>query len=163
MKSQRLSLLVTAAALLFSCPIGAAGGPPPFIGPLRIRDLSPISMLRLDLVPAHARPGDEKISVIHVDYAEANIFIVSERTVDYLKARRSSLPLGRKDYDALMAGPGDFFIFDAELVYANFEYVRSLSPRTQVRIEWPLISQGGGFLDRTIESFHSETGLRAMS
>lgn len=152
-----LSLLVAALEPAQSL----AAGVPPFIGPIRIRDLSPISMLRLDFVPAHACTGDASLRVLRVDYSEANVFIVSDTVSEYLEERGSSRRFTDEDLARLASSSGDYFIFDAELVFADFEYIRALSARTQMRVEWPLLARGGGFLDSTIETFHSATGLNS--
>ncbi len=159
--SRSLLLTTLLTTSLFSSAYAAGGDTPPFIGPLRIRDLSPISMLRLDFVPAHACSDDESLSVFRIDHSEANVFIVSDAAASYLEQRHSSSPLTASDIDRMMAKPGDFFIFDAELAITDFEYIRALSERTQVRVEWPVISRGGSFLDDTIQSFHSQVGLNS--
>ncbi len=157
----RWLLAVFVASVLLSAPLALAADDPAFIGPVRVRDLSPISMLRLDFVPAHACSDDGSLSVLRVNYSEANVFMVSDAAENFLEARRQQGGLSASDVHALMQGKSDFFIFDAELAITDFEYIRALSKRTQVRIEWPVMSRGGGFLDHTIEEFHSATGLNS--
>ncbi len=147
-----LSILLAAAPDLIAAD-------PQFIGPVRVRDLSPISMLRLDFVPAHACSDDPSLSVLRVNYSDANVFMVSGTVESYLETRRQERGLTASDVNALLKQQDDFFIFDAEVAVADVEYIRALSKRTQVRLEWPLISRGGGFLDHTIEQFHSSAGL----
>lgn len=156
--TRRLVLLL---AVFAAGTIDAGAADPDFIGPVRVRDLSPISMLRLDFVPAHACSDDASLSVLRVDYSEANVFILSGAVEQYLERRNRTAPLTRADIDALARGREDFFVFDAELSFIDIEYIRALSKRTQIRIEWPILSRGGGFLDHSIEQFHSHTGLRS--
>lgn len=156
----RLFVVAAVIALLSALNLAAADDPP-FIGPVRVRDLSPISMLRLDFIPAHACSDDPSLTVLRINHSDANVFMVSGTAETYLESRRRNQGLTASDVKALLQGPSDFFIFDAELAITDIEFIRALSERTQMRIEWPLLSRGGGFLDHTIEQFHSSTGLPA--
>lgn len=159
--SRRLRIALAISALsLFASALPAADDPQ-FIGPVRVRDLSPISMLRLDFVPAHACSDDPSLTVLRIGHSEANVFMVSDAAENYLESRKGSGGLTTADINALLHGPDDFFIFDGELAITDFELIHALSNRTQVRVEWPLLSRGGGFLDHTIEQFHSSTGLNS--
>lgn len=152
MRSFRTALLLALLA------ISAAAQAPPFIGPLRIRDLSPISMLRLDFPPAWG-VGPEPERAMRIQYSTANVFILSDVAAEFLEDRGADDPLRREEVETLLEAPGDVFLFDGEISIVEAEYVRALAPRTHVQVTWPLHLHGGGFLDRTIEAFHEATGL----
>lgn len=152
MRSFRTAILLALLAL------PAAAQAPSFAGPLRIRDLSPISILRLDFPPAWG-VGPEPKRALRVQYSTANIFILSDVAAEFLESRGADDPLQREDVEALLGVPGDVFLFDGEISIIEAEYVRAIAPRTHLQITWPLHLHGGGFLDRTIEAFHETTGL----
>lgn len=148
----------TLAAFLLAASAALAAEPPAeFFGPLRIRDLSPISMLRLDFVPAHGVESDD-LRVVRVSYSHANVYIVSKTVSDYLRARGTDDPLSAQDVDALLAADGDVYYFDGELSLVELEYLRSIAHNTVVQVTWPLHIHGGGYFDRTIEGFHELIG-----
>lgn len=149
-----------AAAFLFWGTIAAAEEPD-FLGPLRIRDLSPITMLRLDFVPAHALRG--RWRAVRVNYSQANVYIVTDAVADYLRIRGNDEPLGQADIEEIFRTDGDVFFFDGELTVVETEYIQSLTERTQLQVTWPLVMHGGGFLDRTIENFHEAIGHNTAS
>jgi len=131
----------------------------PFLGPLRIRDLSPIAALRLDFIPAHGFYGSTRGQALRINYSEANVFIVSDAVADYLRKRNRPDPLGPQDIQAILSPDGDVFFFDGEIGTVDVEYIRSISDHMQLQVEWPILMRGGGFLDRFIEGFHEVTGL----
>jgi hypothetical protein len=156
------SLRIVALVLLVAAPLPGHAAEPRFLGPLRIRDLSPISMLRLDFAPAHA-VDDEQVRAIRVNYSHANVYIVSGAADEFLIERNSDSPLSGDDVRAMLSREGNVFFFDGELSLVEIEYIHSLTPSMQVQVAWPLHIHGGGFLDRTIEGFHDATGLGRAS
>lgn len=133
-----------------------------FVGPLRVRDLSPIAQLRLDFVPAHGLTG-ARGRAFRINYSLANVYLVSDVVADYLVERNRADLLTDADIEEILTREGDVFFFDAEVSTLDFEYIRSLTDRLQLQMAWPVQIRGGGFLDRFIETFHESVGLNTAS
>src|SRR5213593_3095816 len=71
--------------------LGLAAAPEPaateLLGPLRIRDMTPFNLLRLDMLPAHAVPGGAGSWAIEADLSYSNTFMMSDNVRSYLEGR----------------------------------------------------------------------------
>ncbi len=137
-----------------------AQGQTELMGPLRIRDMTPFSILRLDMLPAHAVPEGSRSWVVEADITHVNTFVMSGNVRTYLKLhggeRRS---LGQADIDAIQAFGEDAYYVDGEFSLLDLTLHRAFTDRSSVYLTLPVYDYTGGFLDSTVESFHDAFGL----
>jgi Protein of unknown function (DUF3187) len=164
--------LIALCALLFALPVsGRAEEPaalsapvpaddtPRLEGPLRIRDLFPLSILLMEFYPAnttHLTPGKLRFEA-QLDYS--NSFGMSKNVLGYLEKRNRREPLSNADVASILALPGDVFYFDATVTTLNLGLQYAVSERGQVFLSLPFLDYSGGSTDSTIEHFHSAFGL----
>lgn len=135
-----------------------------FFGPIRIRDLSPMSSLRLDMMPPHACHDDRWEGALRLDYSAANVFIMTDNVAEFLRERKRATPLTGADVKQLLdRSEGDVFFYDAEVTLVDVEYIHQLDERWYARVEWPLMMRSGGAMDRGIERFHEAAGLNSAN
>ena len=128
------------------------------LGPLRIRDMTPFNILRLDMLPAHAVVGGRGSWAIEADVSYTNTFVMSKNVMAYLEQRGDRRPLTQDDVDALFALGEDAYYVDGEVGLLDLTFHYALAPGTSVYFTLPIYSFRGGFVDGTIESFHSFIG-----
>jgi len=151
----RLALFVVLAAgssSLFAEDIG-------LVGPLRIRDVSPLSLFRLDMPPAHGVNAIERGWGIELAYTHSNLYLLSGTAEAWLQQRGRRENLSQVEAEELLRESGDVFLFDGEVSVINLTVGYAFSPRWQAMVTLPYHSYGGGFLDRPIENFHEAVGL----
>jgi uncharacterized protein DUF3187 len=133
--------------------------PSHLLGPLRIRDMTPFNLLRLDMVPAHAVSGGPGSWAIEADISYSNTFVMSDNVRDYLQARPAPGALTKEDADAILALGQDAYFVDGEFgmldLTLHYGFTRSLSGYVTLSA----YDFTGGILDGTIEGFHSSFGL----
>ena len=147
-------------------PANAAEAPPiserdvKFFGPLRVRDLMPLTLPFLDFVPSHAVEGSAGVLFFELHHSHANTFIMSSNVREYLEDR--GVERGRlrgEDFDAFAGFDEDAFYFDGAAGYANLTLHYSFSRDWNAYLKLPFIYYSGGFLDGGIEDFHEEFGF----
>lgn len=152
-----VALLVLALA---ATPAGAGDeGEAELLGPLRIRDMTPFDLLRLDMLPAHAvaaGPGSWAVEA-HLSYT--NTFVMSENVRSYLERRQTSDPLTQADVDAILGLGEDAYYVDGEFGLLDLTLHYGITHRTSVYLGLSAYDYTGGFLDGTIESFHETFGF----
>jgi len=131
-----------------------------FGGPLRIRDMTPFNLLRLEMLPAQVDTRPAGSWGFDADLSWANTFIMSGNVRDYLAGhhpRRS--PLTQEDVDAIFRMGQDAYYVDGEfgLLDLTADYV--FAPRSSIYLTAPLYDFTGGFLDSSIEAFHRAFSL----
>src|SRR3989454_2700001 len=95
-----------AAAVVLGLAATEARGETKLLGPLRIRDMTPFNLLRLDMLPAHAVSAGPGSWAIEADISYSNTFVMSEKVMSYLEARGRRRPLTQADANAnLRLGP----------------------------------------------------------
>jgi hypothetical protein len=129
------------------------------VGLLRIRDLTPFSILRLDMIPAHAVTPEPGSWAIEANLEYQNTLVISTNVRNYLKARNRREPLSRQDVDAILAFKDDAYFIDTELGLLDLGFHYTADPHWEAGLTLPVLHYGGGFLDSTIESFHDATGF----
>ncbi len=154
-----LRSVLVLSALVLRAAAPAAAQSSDFIGPLRIRDLSPLSLFRLDMPPAHAVNSVEKGWGFEAVYSRGNLFLVSYPIEQWLETRGSRRPLTEGDIEEILELPGDVFYFDGEVSTLNLTAAAALNRDWQASVTFPLHWYGGGYFDRIIESFHRAAGL----
>jgi hypothetical protein len=152
----RLALIVALAA---SAPWPLLAQDLGLVGPLRIRDVSPLSLFRLDMPPAHGVNAIERGWGIELGYVHSNLYLVSKTAEAWLQQRGRREHLTQAEAEALLEESGDVFLFDGEVSVVNMTVGYAFSPRWQAMVTVPYHSYGGGFLDRPIENFHEAVGL----
>src|SRR5213594_524459 len=72
------------------------------LGPLRIRDMTPFNILRLDMLPAHAVAAGRGSWAIEADILYSNTFVMSDNVKSYLETRGGGRrALTQADTDAI--------------------------------------------------------------
>ncbi|MHB0970625.1 MAG: DUF3187 family protein [Thermoanaerobaculia bacterium] len=145
-------------AVLLACSPALANDEE-FFGPLRIRDLSPLAILRLDMPPAHAVTHYDRGWGVEVHYSRANIFAASDSVVEYLRARPTRGVITEQEAEEIFALEGDVFYFDFEAAILAFSTTWAPVKNWQVNAYVPFHYHGGGDMDGTIEQFHETFGL----
>jgi hypothetical protein len=110
-----LILVLLAVLLVIPLPVNAAESAgfgsarhPALLGPLRLRDLTPFSLQRLDFLPAGAAARYPDKWAIEANLSYTNTFIMSEQVGEYLETRGDRAPLTAADFAALDAMDGNF-------------------------------------------------------
>lgn len=132
------------------------------VGLMRIRDMTPFGIVRLDLLPAHAVPANPGTFAMEVNVSYQNTYALSENVSGYLEERnkdRSSLTPG--DVEAILSLPGDAYLLDGELGLVDLTLHYRVSEHLGVYGTMPYYFFDGGFLDGTIEGFHETFGFSA--
>lgn len=129
------------------------------VGPLRIRDVSPLSLFRLDMPPAHGVNAIQRGWGIEIGYTHSNLYLLSRTAEAWLQQRGRRENLSLDEAAELLEEPGDVFLFDGEVSVLNTTVGYAFSPRWQAMVTIPYHTYGGGFLDRPIENFHALVGL----
>jgi hypothetical protein len=130
------------------------------VGLLRARDLTPFGLLRLDMLPAYTADAPVDEWTFEAKYAYQNTFILSDNARDYLETRNiGRRPLRPQDAAAILALPGDAYLVDGEVGYADLIVQRRTSEYWSIYLTIPYIQYGDGALDRTIENFHDAIGF----
>lgn len=129
------------------------------VGPLRIRDVSPLSLFRLDMPPAHGVNAIERGWGVELGYTHSNLYLLSKTAETWLQQRGRRENLSQAEAEELLDVPGDVFLFDAEVSVLNVTVGYAFSPHWQAMVTVPYHSYGGGLFDRPIENFHEAVGL----
>lgn len=131
-----------------------------FYGPLRVRDLMPLTLLFLDFVPSHAVEGSAGLLFVEFHHSHANTFIMSSNVREYLEQRGlERTRLTDQDFENILNFEEDAFYFDGAAGYANLTLHYSFSRDFNAYLKIPYIYYSGGFLDGGIEDFHEEFGF----
>lgn len=156
-----MRLLALTCTGLLCAAAHAAAGPEP--GILRVRDLSPLALQRLDMRPTDMsdRPLDRWTIELQAGYQ--NTFAMSDEALDHLQRRDiGRLPLRSADTQALLAAPGDLYYVDVEVGVLDIILQRRFTPRFSAFFEVPYIHYGEGKLDGLIEGFHDAINTGQM-
>ena len=163
MNIKRSPPVAVGAALVASVlGITPARGETDLLGPLRIRDMTPFNLLRLDMLPAHAVAAGPGSWAIEADLSYSNTFVMSENVRTYLEGRGGGRrPLSQADADAILALGEDAYYVDGEFDLLDLTLHYGVGRRTSVYLTLSAYNFTGGFLDRTIENFHRTFGLES--
>ena len=129
------------------------------LGPLRLRDLTPFALQRLDFLPASAAARYPEGWALEANVSYTNTFIMSGNVSDYLEARGSRAPLDATDFATLGALDDDAFYFDGSISVLALSFHYGVSDALAVYGILPVHRYHGGSLDATIESFHQKAGF----
>lgn len=147
--------ILAAALLLAVVPVDAEE----FYGPLRIRDMGPFQLLRLNMLPDHAIAPTAGQFALELHWSASNTFAMDGDVADYLEARGDRAELSTQDVANISALADNAFLFDGSLGYFNLTAHLGFSDRWSGYLSLPVHRYSGGFMDRTIESFHDTFGF----
>jgi len=136
-----------------------ARGETDLLGPLRIRDMTPFNLLRLDMLPAHAVSAGPGSWAIEADVSYSNTFVMSDNVKSYLEARGERRPLTQADADAILNLGQDAYFVDGEFGLLDLTFHYGLTRHSSAYLTLSAYDFTGGFLDGTIEGFHKAFGL----
>jgi hypothetical protein len=159
----KLARSIAAGAMLGALAVGAAAAEtPPWqtLGLMRVRDMTPFGISRLDMLPAHGVSATPGTFAFELNYSHQNTWALSQNVRDYLTARGGERDeLSGEDLDAILAMPGDSYLVDGEFGVTDLTLHYRATRRFAVNFTVPYYAFGGGFLDSTIESFHDAAGF----
>src|SRR5438094_6994382 len=147
------------ALVAFALAATPARGETELLGPLRIRDMTPFNLLRLDMLPAHAVSGAPGSWAIEADLSYSNTFVMSDNVQRYLEARGERRPLTQTDADAILGLGQDAYYVDGEFGLLDLTFHYGITRRSSVYLTLSAYNFTGGIFDRTIENFHEAFGL----
>lgn len=129
-------------------------------GLIRVRDLTPFGLARLDFTPAHAVDAPAGTWAVEANLAYQNTYLVSDPVAALLAARgprRAALTAA--DAAAIVALPGDAVLVDGELALLDLTLHYAIRDEISLYVSLPTYTFQGGFLDSSIEGFHDEFGF----
>jgi len=130
------------------------------LGLMRVRDMTPFGIARLDMLPAHAVPATPGTLAFEVNVSYQNTWALSKNVQDYLAARGVERgKIGAEDVAAILALPGDAYLFDGELGLVDLTLHYRAYRHLGIYATIPYFIADGGFLDWTIERFHDKVGF----
>lgn len=129
------------------------------MGPLRIHDMTPFDILRLDMLPAHAATGGPGTWAVEAEVSYANSFMMSDNVRTYLERQEDRRTLTQADADTILGLGEDAYYVDGELALLDLTFHYAVSSRSSVYLALPFYDFTGGRLDSTVEGFHSAFGL----
>jgi hypothetical protein len=158
-----VAILTAHAALGSGPPLGSTAmttaGPPAesqyFFGPLRVRDLTPFGYLRLDMRPTFAHELAPGTWAFETEIAYQNTWALSQPVRRYLSRLPGRRTLGAVELADIRALPGENFLVDLELTQLDFTLHRQFNDDWGGFFIASAAAYGAGFLDGTIEQFHS--------
>lgn len=130
------------------------------VGLLRVRDMSPFGISRLDFLPAHPASLAAGAMALELNLSYQNTWITSDNVRVALAERSARRMLVRpEDVDAILALPGDAYLVDGEFALLDLTVHYMLGRRLGLYATLSWYDFGGGFLDATIEGFHEALSL----
>lgn len=150
------TLSFLAALILAAIPAQGQAG---LMGPLRIRDMTPFNILRLDMPPAHAIDAGPGSWAIEAEISRTNVFVMSDNVRDHLDERGTGGPLTQADADAIAGLGEDSYFVDGEIGLLDLTFHYSVTSRVSAYVRLPVYDFTGGFLDGTVDGFHESFGL----
>lgn len=152
-----LRLLSSLAALILAA--FPAQGQTGLLGPLRLRDMTPFDLLRLDMAPAHALDIGPGSWSIETAISRTNVFVMSDNVRSHLDGRGTDGPLTKADADAIAALGEDAYFVDGEIGLLDLTVHYGLTDRVSVHVTLPVYDFTGGFLDSPVDGFHESFGF----
>lgn len=130
------------------------------LGLMRIRDMTPFGLGRLDMLPAHAVAATPRTFAFELNASYQNTWALSDNVRDYLEQRGTRRgPLDEAAIADLLALPGDAYLVDGEFTVVDLTLHYRATRHVGLYATVPWFDFDGGFLDGVIESFHEEAGF----
>src|SRR5207245_4651165 len=124
-----------------------ARGGTELLGPLRIRDMTPFNLLRLDMLPAHAVSAAPGSWAIEADLSYSNTYVMSDNVQRYLETRGERRPLTQTDADAILALGRDAYYVDGEFGLLDLTFHYGITRHSSVYLTLSAYDFTGGVLD----------------
>lgn len=160
----KFSRLVFLIALCTVAPAAASENDWQTLGLMRVRDMTPFGIARLDMLPAHAVPATPGTFAFEVNLSYQNTWALSENVKDYLTERGVERgEIKQEDIAAILALPGDAYLVDGEFGLVDLTLHYRISRHIGVYATVPYFTAQGGFLDSTIEGFHDAVGFSSAA
>jgi len=128
-------------------------------GPMRLRDLSPFALNRLDFQPTAAISAVPRHWALELHFAQANTYVLDKKTAKFLGNRPPRTPLRAADVTGLESQGRDYYFYDGAISILNLTGHYALGEHWALYAAVPVHHYGGGFMDSTIEGFHQFWGL----
>ena len=130
------------------------------MGLMRVRDMTPFGISRLDMLPAYPVSQTPHTFAFELTFSYQNTWALSQNVREYLKQRGIERgPMGSAEIAAIQALPGDAYMVDGELGLIDLTLHYRATDRLAFYGTIPYFRAGGGFLDGTIENFHRNFGF----
>lgn len=130
------------------------------LGLMRIRDMTPWGLARMDMLPTHAIAAPSGTFAFEFNLSYQNTWALSDNVLEYLESRGTRrAPITAGDMDAILALPGDAYLVDGEYGLIDLTLHYRFSSHWGAYVTVPYITFDGGFLDGTIEDFHDMFGF----
>ena len=132
------------------------------LGPLRIRDLTPFGIQRLDFLPASALPQQPHTWALEVNLSYQNTFVLSDNVADYLEAKSPGdgrVEFTPEDAAILLNGDEEAYLIDGELGLFDLTATYRFGPHWSGYATIPVLAFNDGIFDEFIESFHERFGF----
>lgn len=130
------------------------------IGLMRVRDMTPFGLSRLDMLPAYPVSATPYTFALEITYSYQNTWALSENVKDYLEQRGLERgEIGADEIAAIQALPGDAYLLDGEIGLIDLTLHYRATDRVALFATLPYFTFSGGFLDSTIENFHDNFGF----
>lgn len=160
MAGKLIAAIVVVAITTLSFPGSARGDDWQKLGLLRVRDMTPFGLARLDFLPPHALAAPAGTWAVELTYSHQNTWALSDNVREYLKARSADRrELTPADVEAILALPGDAYLVDGEYGLIDLTLHYKASSHLGVYVTIPYFRFDGGDLDSAIESFHDRFGF----
>jgi len=133
------------------------------LGLMRIQDMTPFGLGRLDMLPAHSVPAAPGTYAFELNVSYQNTWALSDNVRDYLEergVRRGTV--GAAAAADILALPGEVFLVDGEFAVVELTLHYRASRHLGLYATLPWFDLQGGFLDGAIESFHEEMGFSSV-
>ena len=130
------------------------------LGLMRVRDMTPFGMNRLDMLPAHAVAATPDTFAFEFNLTYQNTWALSENVEEYLEARNIQRgALTPTDLQNILSLPGESYLVDGEFGLVDLTLHYRMSSHWGFYATIPYYFFDGGTLDSTIESFHNNVGF----
>ena len=131
------------------------------IGPLRIRDLTPFGIQRLDFLPASAIEQTPKTWLLEVNLSYQNTFVLSDIVVEYYdeKSTGGRQKFTPEDAQILLNGEEEAYLIDGELGLFDLTSTYRFGEHWSGYLTLPVLFYNDGIFDEFIESFHDQFGF----
>jgi hypothetical protein len=156
-----VSIFVVPAPAI-GAPSGAAETTPEWerLGLMRVRDMTPFGLARLDFLPAHAVTASPGTFAIETTLTYQNTWVRSDNVADWLEQRGSHrTPLTPADVQAITDLPGEAYLVDGEYGLLDLTLHHRASAHVGLYVTIPYFFFDQGLLDSVIEDFHGQFGF----
>ncbi len=130
------------------------------IGLMRVRDMTPFGLNRLDMLPAHAAVLPTGSFAFELNLTYQNTWALSRNVDRYLEERGTKREeIGPAEVAAILALPGEAYLVDGEYGLADLTFHYRFSEHLGAYATIPWYDFENGFLDAAIEGFHTGIGI----